>query len=409
MNQKKLLGCVCILFVLGSFYASQLRSYSSGPQVGLSGAPGEPSCDACHFSYPLNSGNALPSISSNIPAAGYEPGKTYTIRLKIAEPGVGRFGFESLMYSPQTEQEAGRVIWTDSVRTQIMSGPKGNYVMHTRDGIDEADSIEWRFDWVAPAAGSDTVAVYASFLSAVEAGNGFQGDYAYTRMLKIPEALPAGEPARVRLMLEAFMQGDRMSNALYENGLIPTQQPFSLPPFSYQDPAPALTPAPWQVDWILLEARDTLDPSQVIARQVAVLDTNGFAQSLDPQASLVFPNLPAGSYYLAVFHKSHLGVMSAQPLELSGQTPLNYDFTTAAEQAFGSEQLKTVGAVPALHAGDFDQNGILNNQDFNQWKQNAAAVDQYLPIDADGNGVVNNLDYNYWSVNKSKIGVVSQP
>ena len=47
------------------------------------------------------------------------------------------------------------------------------------------------------------------------------------------------------------------------------------------------------------------------------------------------------------------------------------------------------------------------SQDYNIWRQNPAAINQYLPSDADGNGVINNIDFNLWKANGSKIGDIS--
>lgn len=52
--------------------------------------------------------------------------------------------------------------------------------------------------------------------------------------------------------------------------------------------------------------------------------------------------------------------------------------------------------------------GIINNQDFNVWKLQAAALNTYTPADADGNGIVNNLDYNLWKANGSKVSVLKR-
>jgi len=61
-----------------------------------------------------------------------------------------------------------------------------------------------------------------------------------------------------------------------------------------------------------------------------------------------------------------------------------------------------------MHSGDFDCNGVINNEDYNIWKINGAILNIYSPADADGNGIVNSLDYNLWKLNRSKIGLLNE-
>ena len=41
-----------------------------------------------------------------------------------------------------------------------------------------------------------------------------------------------------------------------------------------------------------------------------------------------------------------------------------------------------------LYAGDYDASGTINSQDFNLWKQQRSALNEYLRIDGDGNTIV---------------------
>ena len=66
--------------------------------------------------------------------------------------------------------------------------------------------------------------------------------------------------------------------------------------------------------------------------------------------------------------------------------------------------MKNVNGILCLYAGDYDGTGIINAIDFNTWKSDGAAINQYLPIDGDGNGIINASDYNLWINNRSKVG-----
>ena len=55
-------------------------------------------------------------------------------------------------------------------------------------------------------------------------------------------------------------------------------------------------------------------------------------------------------------------------------------------------------------SGDYDQNQIINNKDYNKWRRQIQTLDVYHSADGDGNGIINNLDFNLWTINRSKIG-----
>ncbi len=148
-----------------------------GAEPGYTGSPGDSlkDCTACH------GGTAVPVedwLSSNIPVEGYEPGKTYTIRAVNKETGATRFGFE---VSPQNEAGAllGTMVITDSIRTKFVGGVK--YITYTANGIEGKDSLDWSFDWIAPAKGTGDVAFYAGFNSNYEGHK--DGDKTYLSTL----------------------------------------------------------------------------------------------------------------------------------------------------------------------------------------------------------------------------------
>ena len=189
------------------------------------------------------------------------------------------------------------------------------------------------------------------------------------------------------------------------NGLLPLFQPFDGSPFNYggQEALGALRDT--LADWVLVEVREATNPENILARQAAILSTSGRLLSAANLGLLDFPNLAPGSYYIALFHHAHLAVMSANPIAFTN-SPSLYDFSADPASALGNAQLKPLtDSVYGLFCGDYDGNGVVNNLDFNSWRQSGAALNQYLPVDGDGNGVVNNLDFNLWKVNGSKVGI----
>ena len=388
-------------------WVSYLVSSSAGQPAGFAGEPGGNTCATCHNSFALNSGVGIPTLTSDIPPAGYQPGQTYTITAKIKEQGIGKFGFQSTIFDNANNMGTGTLQATNTSATRIFQGPLGDYITHTITGVIGQDSLSWDFDWVAPEAGTGLITVYSSFVAAND-GNGNKEDDVYTTTLEISEA-PA-QSGEVRAILAGFYNTSTltMRNDIQNLGLLPDSQPYNVEPYNYTGTETLNTQRTDITDWVLLEAREDQAPNYAVVQQQAVLLTqDGQLVATDGSPNILFPTLPNGNYYLAIRHKSHLGVMTSLPLSIDPQIPISYDYTTSVNQAFGSEQLKPLaGNVVGLFVGDFDNNGIVNNQDFNQWKQNSAVVNAYLPIDADGNGIVNNLDFNQWAGNPSKVGAV---
>ena len=218
---------------------------------------------------------------------------------------------------------------------------------------------------------------------------------------------PASETPVLHVWLEGYFdpQMGMMNNELQAGQLIPSQQPFQDAPLNYDGPESLSSNNAYIIDWLLIEVRSTNAPEQVLGRQAVLVGPDGVLMNTDFSQTLVIPGLPQGAYLLALYPKGHLPVISSQPIPYSPTLGLSsYDFSQPSA-IMGSEQLKNIGGYYVLHSGDFDYNGIVNNQDFNLWKQNSAAINQYLPFDADGNGIVNNLDFNLWKINGSKLAV----
>ncbi len=210
---------------------------------------------------------------------------------------------------------------------------------------------------------------------------------------------------RAKFLLEGFynVQREEMSTELKAQGILPAQQPYNTFPYNYTGTENVLNFPFDTSDWVLVELRDANDINTVITRQAALVNRNGELMDLDGSTGVLFRNVSAGSYYIAVYHRNHIAVVSSVPYNSSSSIP--YDFTASADAAMGTEQLKMMGDKFALFAGDFSVNGTNDDTDYNSWKDNAAGVNTYDDRDGDGNGVVNVLDFNLWKQNKNKTGI----
>ena len=218
---------------------------------------------------------------------------------------------------------------------------------------------------------------------------------------------PSLNLAKVKIFLEGYYReetGDMESNLSTAN-ILPLTQPFNTAPHHYAGTELVAAIPPLAVDWLLLELRSNADMNQVIHQQAVFLRNDGILIALDGTETISFPNLTTDEYYIAVYHQSHLPIISSVPHAIQ-PTALLYDFTTAETMAMGEGQLKEKNGLFLMNSGDFDSNGLINNKDYNFWKINSSSINTYSPADADGNGVINNLDYNLWKVNLSKIGTL---
>ena len=230
-------------------------------------------------------------------------------------------------------------------------------------------------------------------------------------------SLPPGSPCysppiaeKVRVYARVFLEGlyvvdnELMDNSLNTLGVLPLQQPFGTEPFNYQGTEVLSTLPDTIVDWVLVEVRNPSNPGEILARSAGLINHRGFL--LDPVdlEHMSFPDLQAGQYLLALYHRSHLAIMSSNPISFQ-PNPTLFDFSDAVDRAAGSQQLKQLpNGNFAMYCGDYDSNGVINNLDFNFWKQESSGLNQYLAPDGDGNAIINNLDFNLWKRNVSKIG-----
>jgi hypothetical protein len=101
-----------------------------------------------------------------------------------------------------------------------------------------------------------------------------------------------------------------------------------------------------------------------------------------------------GNYYITIRHRNHLETVSASPVSFS-TFEVNYDFTTAASQAYGNNLRQLAVGVYGIYAGDVNRDGVVNFLDF------SAALDDtrdglkgYISNDINGDGIVDFLDFS---------------
>ncbi len=200
-----------------------------------------------------------------------------------------------------------------------------------------------------------------------------------------------------------------MPTTLRDKNLLPPSQPFNTSPWNYTgtEAVANLNVIPTNaVDWLLLEIQDA--SFNTLEQKAAFLlnDGNmvGVNGNINPNG-IAFNNLQEGeSYYLVIRSRNHLDVISSSPIQVQNGL-LKYNFTTAAEQAMGAQQIELAPGVYGMYIGDINGDGVVSNADFNQYKIQTAQINQYTNPDLNMDGNVTITDFNLYLPNASLIGV----
>ncbi|MEM6320546.1 MAG: matrixin family metalloprotease [Bacteroidota bacterium] len=232
-------------------------------------------------------------------------------------------------------------------------------------------------------------------------------------MIPLEQSCQVVETAKTATRIKVILEGcfdvsqQVMQTKLAAKGLLPLAQPFSESPYYYQGTENRSSSVNTEiVDWVLVQLRDKEDSNKVLAQKAALVKSDGLLIEAEGSNLITFDKMPNDEYYIALFHQSHLPILSRTP-HLMNEDAMLYDFTINESAALGNAQLKKKSNRSMMNCGDFDGNGVINSQDFNLWKQNSSAIDVYLSADADGNGIINNQDFNLWKANRSKISAIS--
>jgi uncharacterized protein YidB (DUF937 family) len=210
------------------------------------------------------------------------------------------------------------------------------------------------------------------------------------------------------VFLEGPYSGLEMGTSLNTEGVIPLSQPYNTAPWNYSGTESVISvPNVNVTDWVLVELRDAANaasatPATQIARQAAFLLKDGSVVGTDGSSILNFNNLYNQQLFVIVWHRNHLGIMTANGVTESGGI-YSYDFSTSSVQVHGGAAgYKNIsGGVWGMVAGDATHDGLINLSDKIQWTT-FAGKRGYLDTDFNLNIQVNNPDKNnYWLPNQT--------
>ena len=138
-------------------------------------------------------------------------------------------------------------------------------------------------------------------------------------------------------------------------------------------------------DTVRVYLRNNLFPYAVVDSAKAVVNSFTFG------AEFQFANASSGTYYLQIKHRNTIETWSNAGIIYNVGTALNYDFTIALSQAFGSNQSQ-VDATPlrfGMYGGDVNQDGVVDAGDLSAVDNDAAeSLSGYVSTDVNGDDFV---------------------
>ncbi|HRQ53432.1 MAG TPA: integrin alpha [Ignavibacteriaceae bacterium] len=201
-----------------------------------------------------------------------------------------------------------------------------------------------------PAPLSGTAYYYISAYDIHDNGSAFSTD-----------SIEATLSANIKVFLQGPYSSGSMSTTLNSSGYIPLVQPYNTAPWNYNGGETVASIPAGVVDWVLLELRSDLTTQ--VARRGAFVKSDGSLTDIDGVSLVDFPGVAQGNYYLVIYHRNHLPIMTANTVELS-KSPTLYDLTTASTQAYGTDPMKDLGGgIYGLYSGDTNISGIVTAAD----------------------------------------------
>ncbi|MFY0591813.1 hypothetical protein [Roseivirga sp.] len=159
------------------------------------------------------------------------------------------------------------------------------------------------------------------------------------------------------------------------------------------------------VDWVLVELREagsaaTATNATRKGTTAGFLMSDGTIKATDGLSNLTI-NLSGNTgtdYYVVIYHRNHLPIMSANAIAGSSGT-LTIDFTTNSANTYQTTTalVSLAGSKFGMPAGDSNGDGSINTTDLGTWRTNNGAVYSYSGngvSDFNLDGVINAVDRN---------------
>jgi len=137
-------------------------------------------------------------------------------------------------------------------------------------------------------------------------------------------------------------------------------------------------------DSIQIQLRNSIAPYSIVAQTNTLLNING-------TATCNFA-IPSGLYYIVIRHRNGLETWSASPVNVLSGT-VAYDFTTAANKAYGNNQIEVAPGIWSIYSGDINTDENMDLADVLLLDNDVISfLFGYLSTDLNGDGSVDLQD-----------------
>lgn len=214
----------------------------------------------------------------------------------------------------------------------------------------------------------------------------------------------------LKIMLEGPFVTNEMTTLLNSGGVLPHDEPYGVAPWFYTGGESVVNiPNTNVTDWVLVELRQTSGGPETatsgtrISRKAGFVLKNGNIVDMDGSSYLQMTANITQNLYVVIWHRNHLGIMSAVPVTQTGGV-YTYNFTNSSTKAFGGTlaQKQLATGVWGMVAGDGNEDGFVNTTDKTSIWGSQVGKTGYLSGDFNMNIQVNNPDKNdKWLLNTS--------
>jgi hypothetical protein len=299
-------------------------------------------------------------LITDIISPGTSPG-TLTINPSITSTSTAIYEMEIIGNQYDRLLSTGNIELGGTLKLSLTSAVDGRYIIF--DGAS-----------ITPSSQFATIqySVNGGVFSTVKPSNiALETNYANGTVTVV---IGTGGSINLQLSAKIFLQGPYnatnrlMNDDLRTKNLIPSAQPYStITGFTHigggteivTPSVLAVTGNDAIVDWVFIQLRDKNNAATVLSTRAALLQRDGDIVDVDGTSAVTF-NIAPDNYYVAIRHRNHLGMRTANAVSLPNATMLDFTTVSTPSVSYGINPQKDLGSGKfGLYMGNVIQDGLI--------------------------------------------------